>query len=497
MTSEYDVVVVGGGLMGAAVAARIRGVRDDASIAIVDAGPSVGAAGEHLHDIADETLWAKYNAAVSSGVQATYAGIESHDLGRDGVLATPGVYHLNNFGNSSDELPGAAIGWNAGGMGVHWTAATPTPSGFEQPAFIDDDEWAAQLGIARSLLRVCEQPYESTAENETIRAVLAKSLGDVRAMPMAVNPEVSGRKRRTSPAVIFPPLVDAASDPLTTVIGGVVCTSIENDGHVATEVRYRQLATGATGSVRARFVVVCADVVRSPQLLWASGIRPAALGRNINEHAFVTSRVVVDHEALGIDLADVARPADREVVTGSYWAPHAGAARPSTGQINTRPIFGQDLSTIEGLVTSLSWYVPLETSSESFIEYSSDQVDYAGMPRMTVHFARTDEDLARIDAAAQLVGELAATLGPFDPATDLRKLPPGSSLHYTGTVRSGSIDDGTSVCDPHGKIWGMDNVYVAGTGVIPTPMSGNTTLAGMITAVRAAAAVGARLTADA
>ena len=39
--------------------------------------------------------------------------------------------------------------------------------------------------------------------------------------------------------------------------------------------------------MRARFVVVAADALRTPQLLWASGIRPAALGRYLNDQAQV------------------------------------------------------------------------------------------------------------------------------------------------------------------------------------------------------------------
>ena len=45
-------------------------------------------------------------------------------------------------------------------------------------------------------------------------------------------------------------------------------------------------------------VVVAADAFRSPQLLWASGIRPAALGHYLTEHPVVISTVALDAERM-------------------------------------------------------------------------------------------------------------------------------------------------------------------------------------------------------
>ena len=59
-----------------------------------------------------------------------------------------------------------------------------------------------------------------------------------------------------------------------------------DDGR-AVGVEVRDLRTGESHTVRARFVVVAADALRTPQLLWASGIRPDALGRYLNDQAQV------------------------------------------------------------------------------------------------------------------------------------------------------------------------------------------------------------------
>jgi choline dehydrogenase-like flavoprotein len=487
---ETDVLIVGGGIMGAAVAALLRDSDAGLDIVMVDAGDPIGdVVGRHLHESDDPEIWDRYNQRVSSGIQGLYAGDETF---RPAVESREdlelGMHRLATLGEESDEFSGAALAWNAGGMGVHWTAATPSPGSHER--WGDEARWPRDLETASRLLQVTEEPLGPTVAGERIVAALRRRFPDVpadrtpRAMPMAVT--VDGDRRiRTGPATIFPPIA-TADDPAFRLLTGTLATAIEHETDVAVGARVERLADGATGRIRALVTIVCADALRTPQLLFASGIRPTALGRYLNEHAFISNRVLLDLDRFGLALEDLPSIPPGETVTDSLWLP-ASTEQPLQAQIMARPYIDDDMHPLAYGV-GVSVYVPLDSRADNRVEFADD-TDIAGMPRMRLRFAYSDADRAAIADATEVMAQIAADIGDWDRQNDSLLLAPGSSLHMTGTVRSGETDDGTSVCDPDGRVWGFRNLFVAGNGVIPTPMAGNVTLTGVVTAIRAAEAV--------
>lgn len=495
----FDVLIVGSGLMGAAVARCLR--QDDAHVRIgmVDGGPPLGSTpGQHLHDVPEPEIWGQYNEKVSTGIQGFYTGVApSADVGATMVDVTPGMYHLQSIGEDATAMPAAAVAWNVGGMGIHWTAATPTPWGTEVFPHISAENWSVDLQRAAELLRVNPLPYPPTPAGEAVLTTLgglfdplsAEGRG-IQVMPMAVNPTPSGLKVRTGPATIFPPIGNPASDNAFTLYPGRLATSVLHQNGRATGVQVRDVRTGETQTLWADNVVVCADAIRTPQLLFASGIRPAALGRYLNEHYFLTGQVLADPDRLGFDLTALDPPTDHEWAADCLWVPHSGADQPYQVHIMNTVMIDDDFTPLAYAV-GLEFYIATEIRAENALRFSETETDAAGMPRITIDFDYTDTDRASLEKAKRVQREAAELLGPFDPATDSAVLPAGSSLHFTGTVRMGAADDGTSVCAPDSRVWGFDNLYVAGNGVIPTALACNSTLTGMTTAVRAARAVSA------
>lgn len=254
----------------------------------------------------------------------------------------------------------------------------------------------------------------------------------------------------------------------------------------------RDVVSGDEYEVTATATLVCADVFRTPQLLFASGIRPSALGRHLNEHVFQTGRVSVDPVAVALDAAAPTEDRAGEALNTSYWLPHSGAPQPFNGQFTGSVQFAQDGS-VADCSAGIALYVPTEIQASNRVEFSETELDAAGMPKMRITFEYTEEDRRLIKEAQREQERAGRRLGRFDPATDIATLPPGTSLHMTGTVRMGPGNDGTSVCDPDARVWNLTNLYLAGCGVVPTALVCNSTLTGVVTAVRAARAAVAHL----
>lgn len=507
-SEHVDVIIVGSGPTGAAYARTLADEWPGARILMVDAGPIVtDPPGLHVANIQDS---AKREAAqiASQGPHrhAAYAPMTDEEilLRRNGghdtsMLRRPGLFLVGAGPIDGDGFPASHASHNVGGMGSHWFGACPRPAHGERIPFIDRAVMDEALTTAEKMLRVSQTQFSGSHVTEPLRAILARLFDEGRSpdrraqpMPMAVNVTDEG-VYRSGVNVILGDLLSGAA-PGFELRPEAVCRRIMMKDHRAEGVELFNIATGKVSHVGAGVVVVAADSLHSPQLLFASGIRPPALGRYLNEHPQVT--VLAEFEGVSpggeIDLAlGGGVLGDRTIVarmmSGVTWVPYNGESFPfhvQISQVEPASLLADDRAVAEkNAVLSVSFFLKTDLQYDNRVEFSETETDWLGRPKMKLRFRKSDRDLERIALARETLDKICAAVGRKLPGHQIRIAPDGTSLHYQGTMRMGEHDDGASVCDRHSRVWGADNIYVAGNGVIPTSTAGNPTLTSVALAV--------------
>ncbi|GAA3756880.1 GMC family oxidoreductase [Microbacterium kribbense] len=503
---SVDVAIVGSGPTGAAYARILSERSPQVEIAMFEVGPVVSdPPGAHVKNITDPAARALAQRR-SEGPGAGAPTVDSPGAVKSGDrMARPGTYLLpdGHTALGEDGLPDASFSSNVGGMAAHWTGACPRPGGSERIAFLPDlDEL---LDEADRLLGVTTDAFDGAPYTGLVRERLAAAVDEgrspdrqVQRMPLAVHRRADGGLVWSGSDVVLGD-VTRANGHFTLHDQTLVTRVLLADGHAA-GVEVRDLDTGTVSRVRARVVVVAADALRTPQVLWASGIRPDALGRMLNDQ----SQIVFASRIRDTPHSDAARPVgqsdERAVVGGAIsersgvtWVPYTDA-EPFHGQVmqlDASPVpLAEDDPAAPGSIVGLGLFTAKDLQWDDRVEFAGDATDPYGMPAMRIHYRLTERDHAVLDRARAEIVRLGRAVGePIDehPFT----MPPGASLHYQGTVRMGATDDGRSVCGPDSQVWSAPGVFVAGNGVIPTATACNPTLTSVALAVR-----GARRVAD-
>ncbi len=266
---------------------------------------------------------------------------------------------------------------------------------------------------------------------------------------------------------------------------------IEHEAGTATAVLATCHTSGTSTRVRAETVIVAGGAIGSPQLLFASGIRPQALGRYLNDHAVASTQIQVGDQLLDLIAARAKSYDDddpRRSLPAYTWVP-VGAKRPWHGQIHDNPINVHSSRPIADRPFErvlVQWFGMIEPRWSNRVYFSDTNTDRTGMPQPTIEYVRSTTDDERIDAMLADLRVTIEALGTPYPGLDPQLEERGSSLHLMSTTRMGATDDGTSVVDKDLRVWGMDNLFVAGCGVIPNMTAANPTLAAVALASRSA-----------
>ncbi|MGV9800574.1 GMC oxidoreductase [Mycobacterium sp. NPDC003449] len=497
----YDFAVVGSGPAGSAFARTILDTAPEASILMVEAGPHVTVpAGRHVRRTPDIADRGRAQIASQGPVRSKLGLPGARDVkpGAGGWLPVgirPGTFLLSDgmTGTQRNDFPAASMSSNVGGQGSHWSCACPAPGEGELIPFLDRQAFDADLASSYRLLSVTQDAFDASELALGVRAALGERFDEildrpVQAMPLALTPDSAGHLGLAGTEQIMAPLI-AASDRFELRAETLAVEVLLADDRV-TGLRLRDLRSGQESIIHAEHVFVAADAFRTPQLLHASGIRPVALGRYLNDHLDVRSFVQLDDRFRGLALGEsdavhggLARDA------GVNWIPYDRDVFPFSVQVmqlDASPIALDDMTAPwPGAHVGVVVFGCKELSADDRVSFADDETDAYGMPAIRVDYRLTGADLEMREAMFGASERVANALGEFvggGPAI----LHPGGSYHYMGSVRMGPSDDGTSVCDPYGSVWGIDGLMVGGNGVIPTPTACNPTATSVALAIRSA-----------
>jgi C-glycoside oxidase len=484
-----DVLVVGTGPTGASVARTIaRGGRW--RVLAVDAGAQLTSQpGRNLRNVPISDRARLRRLAEGRFGQAASGASWAHE--RRTSAEARGIAPLVADPQSFQGLAGSTC---VGGMGVLWSGASPRPRLPERPGFVGAAAFDRALARAERLLGVHADPLGiDPVVSWTRRHMLAVRRGTMLAsalpLPLACRVLPGGSIEWSGVDTVL--RGSWRSGQLELRPQTLARRLVLNDRLSVTAVELVDLRTGTPYTVPVRACVVAADAFRTPQLLWASGLRAPTLGRYLNDHLLVNAALALPGRTRRIPQSPLDDP--RDFVSGATWLPYDPEAGFGHGQVLHMPgISGCQLSEHAlngGAVAALGWYLPKTPNPDDRVFFDDRRQDAYGMPQIRVRYRLLPEDHERV---AQSVEELQliedGTLG-FLPGCRPQLQPVGTSMHYQGTTRMGHEDDGTSVCAQDGRIWGSHNVFVVGNSVISTMTATNPTLTSVAHALRTAVSV--------
>ncbi len=519
---DVDVLIVGSGPVGCTFARKLT--EAGRSVYMVDMGAFLSRRpGEHLKN---SFLYQRNIDLFASVIRGHLSVLSVPTNTTPVVTLDPGAFSidqdryqgfvLNNQNpeqNPARNLPGAAVTYGVGGMATHWTCATPRhhPT-LERADSYSDEEWERLYTAGEQLLNTHKHEFDHSIRHQVVRDTLQAEYTElpepygVQNLPLAVERRKDQPEfvRWSGSDTVLGPLADGNQDAEPFILNAEHrCTRLvpSSDGSRIEYAEIQNLAEWETYNVRAKTFIVCCNAYLTPQLLYNSGIRPAPLGRYLTEQPMAFTQIVleqdiIDHIGSNARFADEVRahqeasPQDPLPIPAGdpepqVWIP-VSDGRPWHCQIHRDAFHYGDVSpnVDSRLIVDLRWFGIVKPAPESRITFSDQHVDAFGMPQPTFEWVLDDEDRRNQHQMMADMVRAASALGGFLPGTEPSFVAPGLPIHVTGTTRMGQSPD-ESVVNTDSQVWGIENLYLGGNGLIPRGSAANPTLTSVAMALKA------------